>query len=33
MPALRAVEIATMVPESSRTGLPVKLENLGPMKV
>ena len=31
--ALRAVEIATMVPESSRTGLPVKLENLGPMKV
>lgn len=31
--ALRAVEIATMVPESFRTGQPVRLENLGPMKV
>ncbi|MFN6951538.1 MAG: Gfo/Idh/MocA family protein, partial [Albidovulum sp.] len=31
--ALRAVEIATMVPQSSRSGQPVKLENLGPMKV
>jgi predicted dehydrogenase len=31
--ALRAVEIAAAVPESSRTGLPVKLENLGPMRV
>ncbi len=31
--ALRAVEIALAVPESSRTGQPVRLENLGPMKV
>lgn len=30
--ALRAVEIAAAVPESSRTGMPVKLENLGPMR-
>lgn len=29
--ALRAIEVATMVPESARTGLPIKLENLGPM--
>ena len=31
--ALRAIEVATMVPESSRTGQPVRLENLGPMRV
>ena len=30
--ALRAVEIAAAVPESSRTGQPVKLANLGPMR-
>lgn len=31
--ALRAVEIAAAVPESSRTGLPVRLENLGDMRL
>lgn len=31
--ALRAVEIAAAVPESSRTGQPVKLENLGDMRL
>ncbi|MBS0563833.1 MAG: Gfo/Idh/MocA family oxidoreductase [Proteobacteria bacterium] len=31
--ALRAIEVATMVPESSRTGQPVQLENLGPMRL
>jgi predicted dehydrogenase len=31
--ALRAVEIAAAVPESSRSGLPVKLENLGDMRL
>ena len=31
--ALRAVEIAAAVPESSRTGLPVTLENLGDMRL
>ncbi len=31
--ALRAVEIAAAVPESSRTGLPVTLADLGPMRV
>lgn len=30
--ALRAVEIAAAVPESSRTGQPVTLANLGPMR-
>ena len=31
--ALRAVEIAAAVPESSRTGQPVTLADLGPMRV
>ena len=31
--ALRAVEIAAAVPESSRTGQPVRLADLGPMRV
>ena len=31
--ALRAVEIAAAVPESSRTGQPVRLENLGDMRL
>lgn len=31
--ALRAVEVAAAVRESSRTGQPVKLDNLGPMRV
>lgn len=31
--ALRAIEIATLLPESSGTAQPVTLENLGPMRV
>ncbi|MCY1128191.1 Gfo/Idh/MocA family oxidoreductase [Frigidibacter sp. RF13] len=31
--ALRSVEIAAAVPESTRTGLPVRLDYLGPMRV
>lgn len=31
--ALRAIEVAAMVPESARTGQPVTLDNLGPMRV
>ncbi|MCB2128756.1 MAG: Gfo/Idh/MocA family oxidoreductase [Rhodobacteraceae bacterium] len=31
--ALRAVEVAAAVPESSRTGLPVRLDNIGAMRL